>query len=191
LGELLPELRGYDELYMDAEAILSLSEIVFHQKEWVKHRSSVLYLDPLLVMLKVHALEPKDLSEIFLKSWHPIVELESVSPPGLREAVDYWTELLPLAERAGELGTTESQLEQLSSSELKQRGIISEEDFEKVLDRAWRELKEMAGKRGFISYWDYIVSKSFQETVMRAWVLSFLVSYGYAFFASNERTVAS
>lgn len=180
LRELLPRLKGYEELYLDARAILGLSEVVFHQGEWVKHRSSILYLDPLLIMLKVQALEPKELAEIFLKSWSPVVELEMLSPGGLEEALEYWSELLPLSERAQGLEGGEAELHRFSERDLEKRGFLGGEEFEKLLQEEWEELKRMAGARGAVSYWDFIRAESFERTAERAWVLSFLISYGYA-----------
>jgi hypothetical protein len=177
LRELLPMLQGYEELFLDIKAVLGLAEVIQHQGEWVKHRSSVLYLDPLLVMLKVQALEPQELAEVFMRSWSPVVELETLSVGGLREALDYWTELLPLGERACELEGKGGKAAAVSGEELKRQGYV-EEGFEKRLDRIMRELKHRAGERGEISYWDFIRAESYEKTVERAWLVSFLVSYG-------------
>jgi hypothetical protein len=180
LRKLLPELRSYEELYMDAKAVLGLAEVVLHQDRWVRHRSSTLYLDPLLIMLKVRALEPKELAEVLARVWYPVAELEAICPAGIREALDYWTELPPLGERGGELGGTGGIPERLSPSELRRLGLVSEREFEELLREAWEELKELAGERGFIPYWDFVSAGSFRKTIERAWLVSFLVSYGYA-----------
>lgn len=180
LRELLPKLRKHDELYLDIQAVLGLADVVFQQGEWIKHKSSMLYLDPLLIMLKLHALPPRELAGVFAHAWHPIVQLETLSPHGIREAQGYWTNLPPLDERWREPDATEVLTGEIARRELARMGILSEEDFAAVLDRTWRELKDAVGGRGEISYWDFISKRSFEETVARAWLVSFLASYGYA-----------
>jgi len=180
LRELLPKLRKHEELYLDIQAVLGLADVVFQQGEWIKHKSSMLYLDPLLIMLKLHALPAKDLAEVLARAWHPIIDLESLSPRGVKEGLDYWRNLPSLEERWRGLDTTEVFTGEIARMELARMGILSDEDFAAVLDRTWRELKDAAGKRGSMSYWDFISERSFEETVVRAWLVSFLVSYGYA-----------
>ena len=180
LRELLPKLRKDEELSLDIQAVLGLADVIFQQGEWIKHKSSMLYLDPLLITLKLHALPPNDLAEIWVKSWHPILELEGLSPHGIREAMEYWTNLPLLGERWKEPGVTEVLAGGIARKELARLGILSEEEFAATLDRKWRELKDAAGEKGEIPYWDFICAESFEQTVTRAWFVSFLVSYGYA-----------
>jgi len=185
LRELLPKLKKHEEFYLDIQAVLGLADVVFQQGEWIKHKSSMLYLDPLLITLKLHALPARELAEILTRSWHPIVEFESLSPHGIKEAMEYWTNLPSLEERWRELEATEVLTGEIARRELARLGILSEEDFTAMLDRTWRELKDAAKERGEISYWDFIHAQSFEETVIRAWLVSFLVSYGYATLELN------
>jgi hypothetical protein len=178
LRELLPQLQRHEELYLDVQAVLGLADVICQQGEWVKHRSSMIYLDPLLIELKLHALPTHDLAEVLINSWHPIIELESLSAHGIAEANQYWVNLPPLEERWRQFGTPEAP-EEISWQELAQLGILSKEDFETMLDNLWRELKHSAGE-GKVDYWDFILERSFEETIDKAWLVSFLVSYGYA-----------
>lgn len=180
LRELLPKLRRNEELYMDIQAVLGLAEVIYRQGEWVKHRSSLLYLDPLLITLKLHALEPDELAEIFTKCWHPLVELEAVTPHGIVEARNYWRELLPLSQRWLELEGKGRSADEIGREELEHMRILFKEEFSAVLERMANELREMAGKKGGISYWDFIGRSKFSETIERAWLTSFLITYGYA-----------
>jgi hypothetical protein len=173
-------LRSHEDLYLDIQAVLGLAEVVFQQEEWIKHKSSMLYLDPLLIMLKLHALPAKDLAEVLVRAWHPIIDLESLSPHGVKEGMDYWKNLPNLDERWRDLETTEVLTGEVARRELARMGILSDEDFATVLDKIWRELKDAAGEQGELSYWDFISERSFEETVVKAWLVSFLVSYGYA-----------
>jgi hypothetical protein len=180
LRELLPKLRSHEDLYLDIQAVLGLAEVVFQQEEWIKHKSSMLYLDPLLIMLKLHALPARDLAEVLVRAWHPIIELEALSPHGIREGMEYWKNLPSLDERWRDLETTEVLTGEVARRELTRMGILSDEDFAAALDKSWRELRDRAGEEGEVSYWEFISGRSFEETVVKAWLVSFLVSYGYA-----------
>jgi hypothetical protein len=165
LRAILPKLRDSDELNLDIDAVLGLANIIFHQGESIKYKSSLLYLDPLLIMWKIRALSSKELAGVLASSWHPIVDMESITPHGIKESMDYWTNLPSLGDREFE--------------ELARLGILTKEEFVSAIERAWVELKEKADG-GEISYWDFIAAKTFEETIGRAWLVSFLVSYGYA-----------
>jgi hypothetical protein len=180
LRELLPRLSKSEDLYLDIQAVLGLADVVYEQGEWIKSRSSMLYLDPLLIMLKLHALSPRDLAEVLVRSWHPIIELESLSPHGIKEGLDYWKNLPSLEDRFGGLETTEVMTGEMARKELARMGILTDEDFATVLDKLWRELKDAVGRGGEISYWRFVSERTFKETVSKAWLVSFLVSYGYA-----------
>ncbi len=180
LKELLPKLKTNDELFLDVQAVLGLADVVYQQGEWIKHKSSLLYLDPLLITLKLYALEPSDLAEVLVRAWHPIIDIEALAPPGIREGLDYWRDLPAMGDRFKDLEVTEVMTGEIARKELAKMGILSDEDLTAVLDKTWRELKERVGKRESMSYWDFIQAKTFEDTVFRAWLVSFLVSYGYA-----------
>lgn len=176
LRELLPLLKKHEELYLDLQAVLSLSEVIYQQGEWIKHRSSLLYLDPLLVFLKIHALSTEELAEIFVKSWHPVIEAECLTPHGLREGYEYWKLLPSLDERLKALEVERIELSPMEREELERMGFLSREMFEKMLNQLWEELK----KKGKVSYWSFVKGKNYAETVRRAYLLSFLITYGMA-----------
>jgi hypothetical protein len=57
------------------------------------------------------------------------------------------------------------------------------------LDNYWQELKDCVaakGKDGKIHYWDFIGGESYEETVERAFLTSFLITYGYATLEINR-----
>lgn len=178
LREILPKLREQDEFFLDIEAVLGLADVVFHQGEWIKHKSSMLYFDPMLITWKLHALPPKELAEVCAGSWHPTLDMECITPHGIKEAMDYWTNLPSFGERA-KLDATEVLPEEVARQELARLGILSEEEFVTALERAWGELKGKADG-GEVGYWDFISARTFEGTIARAWLVSFLVSYGYA-----------
>ncbi len=179
LRELLPKLKTNDELFLDVQAVLGLSDVVFQQGEWIKHKSSLLYLDPLLITLKLYALEPSDLAEVLARAWHPIIDIEALSAPGIREGMDYWRDLPKFGDRFKDLEVTEVLTGEIARKELAKMGILTDEDLSAVVEKTWRELKERVGAKGKMSYWDFIQAKTFEETVFRAWLTAFLISYGY------------
>src|SRR2546422_4511544 len=96
LKKHLPDWEFLDELLLDSEAIYELAQIVKLQDSWLKGKASSLYIDPLLVQLKVKLLSREALAESFVKSWHPIAQLDQLSPRGLEKAFVYWRDLQPL-----------------------------------------------------------------------------------------------
>ncbi len=180
LNEIFQEVDDPEELLLDIRAVLALSDVVSQQESWIKHKSSLLHFDPMLVSWKVRGLSEKQLAYVLVNSWHPIVEMESIAKPGIREAMEYWRDLEPLSERGVELDAEEKATGEITREELSEYGFQSEEDFEEAIERKWEELKRMADGDEEILYWDFVDSEVFRDTVRNAWLTSYLISYGYA-----------
>ena len=55
--------------------------------------------------------------------------------------------------------------------------------FSEELENFWQRLKkevEEKGEKGKLRYWDFIGSETYEETVQKAFMASFLITYGYA-----------
>jgi hypothetical protein len=188
IDDLLQVIKRYFETWesmgdrcLDAQAINHLATIVELQGSWVKDRSTSLYADPFLIGQKILRLRRGDLAEAFLKSWHPVLEHEQISPESLKAALEYWKNLLPLADRWGGLPEgLESELGTTSFGDLIKEELASEMAFDESIEALWAELKERYNAEGKIEYWDFIRTSSFSETVQRAYLASFLITYRYA-----------
>ena len=175
-----PEWELPEELCLDAEAIHQLASLIKLQGDWVKHRSTSLYTDPFLLEEKIRRLGKEELVALFLETWHPIVELEQISPHSLAEAIKYWQSLLPLSERWLKTGYLETETGVTTREELIKRRILVDKAFSEELEVFWEELKQRVGGEGKIRYWDFIGADTYSETIRRAYITSFLVTYGYA-----------
>lgn len=175
-----PEWKLPEELCLDAEAINQLASLIQMQSKRVKHQSTSLYTDPFLLEEKMNRLSKEQLVAIFLKVWQPIVALEQISPYSLSEAVKYWQNLLPLNERWGEPSIQKREPGKSSREELIEQNILMDEDFSGQLEKFWQELKQKTGKKAKIRYWNFVGSDTYAETVRRAYMTSFLLTYGYA-----------
>lgn len=177
LRRYLPRWKLLEDLLLDAEAVAKIASIIKLQKDWIIHRSSSLYIDPLLVELKVKMMEKEGLAECFLRSRRPIISLEQLSKERMEEAVAYWNQLLPLEERFGEEEAPEAgKMGLLSPEDLVDLRIVSPEEFRGLLEGLWEELKAT----GRTPYKDFVYTDSFEETLDRAYLVSFLVSGGFA-----------
>ena len=178
--EYFPEWKLPEELCLDAEAVHSLSSVIKLQSDWVKHRSTSLYTDPFLLEEHIQRMSGEELAHLFLKTWNPIVELEQISPHSLSVAIKYWQSLLPLSERWMKTTFLKTETGVATREELIRQRILAEEAFSEGLETLWEELKQMAGEKGKIRYWDFIGAETYSETIQRAYMTSFLVTYGYA-----------
>lgn len=178
--EYFPEWESLDEFSLDAEAVNCLASVIKLQSDWVRHRSTSLYTDPFLLEEKIRKLDKKELASFFLRAWHPIVELEQISPLSLSEAMKYWRGLLPLDERWLKTQAVETELGVTSREELVKQRILMEKAFTEELEALWEELKSKVKEDGRMHYWDFVGMDSYEETLQRAYMTSFLVTYGYA-----------
>jgi len=181
LDRYLPGWEALDDLSLDAEALNRLTMVIEAQGGWIKYRSSLLYVDPLLIEFKVRALDAKALFTSFVRAWRPILEYEQLSPQRVKEAVEYWNRLPSLRERFRRLPSPPwTRPSALSLEEMLELGVFSAQGFEQVLSEFAMELMDRAKKEGSVAYWDFIYAETYEETVRRAYLTSFLVTYGYA-----------
>lgn len=181
--EYFPEWELPEDLCLDAETIHRLASVIKLQSEWVKHRSTSLYTDPFLLEEKLTRISKEDIVNIFVKAWHPTVELEQISLHSLAAAIKYWKSLLPLNERWKQLFPEEIAAGVATREELIRQRIIRDKAFSEELEKFWHKLKgevEEKGEDGKIRYWNFIGAETYEETVNKAFMISFLVTYGYA-----------
>jgi hypothetical protein len=180
LRKQLPEWKFLDDLLVDSEAMLELAQIVKLQDEWLKHRASSLYIDPLLIQLKVKLLSKEELYEGFVKSWHPLVQVDQISPSGLEKAFAYWRDLTPLAERfKQDFGSYGVQPGVIDVKDLVDLKIYSQQQFEERLKVLREELLEKSNGE-WIDYRAFIEAPTFEDKIVRAYLLAFLISEGLA-----------
>ncbi|MCS7125076.1 MAG: hypothetical protein NZ932_06680 [Candidatus Bathyarchaeota archaeon] len=188
IREFFPEWENPEDLCLDAEAINRLASVIKLQSEWVKHRSTSLYTDPFLLEEKVKRLEKETIVEAFLGAWQPIIELEQITFQSLKEALQYWESLSPLKDRWKAFPTPEEAGGTATREELIKLKVLRDKAFTEELENFWNELKRLAaekGENGRVSYWDFVGAETYEETVHRAFLTSFLVTYGYATLEIN------
>jgi hypothetical protein len=181
--EYFPEWTIPEDLCLDAETIHHVASVIKLQGEWVKHRSTSLYTDPFLLEEKLTRLTKAEIVETFVKAWHPTIELEQISIHSLKEALNYWEALLPMNERWKETPPTEVEIGSATREELVQERILRDRAFSEELENFWQELKNRVqekGEKGRIRYWSFVGAEAYEETVHRAFMTSFLITYGYA-----------
>jgi len=180
IRKFFPRVRSLEDFCLDAEALKELSSVLEEQGNWIEHQSTSLYKDPFLIEKRIREMGAERLAEVFLRSWHPIVALEQISTTSLKNSMEYWKDLLPLDERWSREEPRVLETGRASLEEAIRLGFISERDFALELETLWAELRGRVGEEGKIRYWDFIGAETYEETLWRAFLTSFLVSYGYA-----------
>ena len=181
--EYFPHWQNPDELKLDAETLHHLASVIKLQSEWVKQRSTSLYTDPFLLEEKILQIGKQEMVNVFLKAWHPLIEFEQISLNSLAQGLLYWEALAPIGERWKDLDVSEVSMGFASRDELIKQGVLGDREFSEELNCYWQELRDCVAKKGQdgkIQYWDFIGADTYEETVQRAFLTSFLVTYGYA-----------
>ena len=172
-------LRSLEDHLLDMRAITSVARVVGLQSANLRFQSSSLFVDPGTVNQKLDTLSREQLAEFLLLSWHPIVELEQLTLDSTREAKEYWDKMLSFFDRRKrlQLGPFETP-SATDLEELARQRVVEEKAYTRKMQDLWKELKETAGE-GNVDYWKFIQRPDFAETIARAQLVSFLVSYGY------------
>ena len=183
IKEYFPHWEHPDELKLDAEVLHHLATVIKIQSEWVKHRSTALYTDPFLLEEKIRGTSKEGMVNVFLGAWSPIVEFEQLSLHHMAQGLLYWDALEPIGDRWKDIDVSAVATGSISREELVKQRVLSDKEFSEELECHWQELKvkiQEKGKNGKIAYWDFIGADTYEDTVQRAFLTSFLVTYGYA-----------
>lgn len=188
LRRLLPSWRKPSDLILDGEALRGLSRVVELQDEWVKERSRLRILDPETVKERIGEASIPQLASLFFKVWKPIVRLETLTRERLEEAASYWVKLKPRSFKQPKESPIPGR-EEASAETIRALGLSLGVDFRKLMEEVFLEFKARAERLGGeISYWDFVRAQSFRETVVRAYVVSFLATYGYVQLSQDRLT---
>ncbi|MEM3040716.1 MAG: hypothetical protein QXG97_01655, partial [Nitrososphaerota archaeon] len=150
LRQCFPKWKTLDEIVLDAQTLNQIATIVKLQGDWVKYRSTSLYVDPLLIEFKIKMIPPSKLAALLEEAWHPIIEMEGLSRRRIQEAVDYWNNLASLDARRVRFQTMPETVRTATEEELLKRKLLSETTFGEVLKKLWLELKARAASEGKI-----------------------------------------
>ncbi|MCW4029439.1 MAG: hypothetical protein NWE92_07315 [Candidatus Bathyarchaeota archaeon] len=181
--QYFPNWQQPDELKLDAETLSHLATVIKMQSEWVKQRSTSLYTDPFLLEEKIRQTSREGMVDVFLGAWSPLVEFEQLSLPNIAQGLLYWEALAPLGDRWKDIDVSEVATGAVSREELVKQRVLSDKEFSEELETYWQELKVTVNEKGDsqkIAYWNFIGADTYEETVQRAFLTSFLVTYGYA-----------
>ncbi|MEJ2241145.1 MAG: hypothetical protein P8Y18_03260 [Candidatus Bathyarchaeota archaeon] len=180
IRQFFPEWESSEEMVMDAKAIQCLASVIESQGDWVKYRSTSLYTDPFLLEEKIQKLNKEEIVGIFMHVWNPLIEMEQLSLSHLANAIEYWNNLIPLNERLKRDNPILVEAEATTREELIRLRILADKTFREELEAFWQELKTRTVNKDRILYWNFVGAKTYNETLKRAYMTSFLVTYGYA-----------
>jgi hypothetical protein len=190
VNEIIKIVKAYfphwdqpDELKLDAEALHHLATVIKMQSEWVKQRSNSLYTDPFLLEEKIRQTGKQQMVDVFLGAWSPVIEFEQLSLHNVAQGLLYWQALAPIDQRWKDIDVSAVAMGSVSREEMVKQRVLSDKEFSEELEAYWLELKNNVlekGVDGKIAYWDFIGADTYEETVQRAFITSFLVTYGYA-----------
>ena len=113
----------------------------------------------------------------------PIIEFEQISLNTLAQGLLYWEALAPISERWKDFEAAEVSNAYTSRDELIKQRVLSDKEFSVELDTYWQELKDCVAAKGQedkVNYWDFIGADTYEETVQRAFLTAFLITYGFA-----------
>ncbi len=186
LRQFFPLWETFQDHCIDAHTLNRLSEVVRLQNTQLKFQSSALYADPEFIARKVERMSEKRLAEVLLHSWHPLAELEQLTEETVTDALNYWDALLPIAERWKKRQFIEGKPPSSTDAETLTGLGIQGEEFNKQIAQIYEELRTSCETSKFTNYWAFVRRSNYQETVRRAYFVSFLVTYGFAKLQTND-----
>ncbi len=160
----------YSYLLKDIRALSGLIAILEAQGRSLKKRGIGLYLDKLLLRLKIFKMNIDELANIFSISWRPIVSLEMINLESIGESVSYFNNLSDLASRKFSF-----EEEHLSYGDFKPKLFIIPSELKLLMNKLYEDLKHYS-KGEYVEYEAFIRYKG--DPIENAYLLSFLISEG-------------
>jgi hypothetical protein len=175
-----------EEHLLYASLMRLIIETVRLQCRWLRYEADELYVDSDIAREKVNVLSMRTLNSIFLKSYHPIVEVEQLTERAMRMGEEHWEYLseggideIILGPGFMEYGA------QSSEAQL----VLQRIRFDELLDELEREIRDMAATNGNeVPYSEFVSrggSADFTEMVSRSYLGSFLISQGRVGMVAN------
>lgn len=172
-------LEEPEEYLLYASLLRLIVATVRLQCRWLRYEADELYVDSDLARERITRLSTRTLNSMFLKSFHPIVEMDEMTGRALEMGRDHWEELP--GERVQEELDAEGILTYGSSSEAGLL-VLQEVTFDQLLSGLERELaSEFDREGGSLPYRDFLTRggrADFAEMVTRSYLGSFLISQG-------------
>jgi len=170
LEVLIDEIRNTGDLLKDSKALHGLITILYNQYKILKTRGLGLYLEPILIQLRVQQLTIKEISDLIRSIWTPTVEIEQVNNALLELATTYYITFKKFIEEKSEL-----------KMEVKMKNLAKEDfviplSIREKLNKLFNELLQES-KGNWIDYYSFI-HKVGESCVERAYLLSFLITDG-------------
>lgn len=168
-----------EEHLLYASLVRLIVETVRLQCRWLRYEADELYVDSDIAREKMESLSMRTLNTIFLKSFHPLVEVEQLTEGAMKMGEDHWNGL-PEGIEEGDFPDGEFIMYDASSAE--GEFVLQKISFEELLDGIEREvLEKISGNGVELNYGDFISrggSAEFAEMVSRSYLSSFLISQG-------------
>ncbi len=175
LRKYLALCKTFKDYCLDGKALNALSKVIELQNAQLLFQSSKLYVNPEILKRKIYSLSLEDLTNVFLKSWHPIIEMEQLTLQSIINGLSYWRNFSPY--RKFKIVKSNSKAPTIING----KTLRKNENLSNLMVKLWKEMIELTGEKEKIDYWMFIRKNDFSTTVKRAYITSFLISYGYAF----------
>ena len=170
LSKLFDNVDYEKYLIKDIRALNGLISILELQSECLRRMGLGLYLDKVLIKLKILKSNVNELARIFEEVWSPIASIEALTVDDIKEVVLYFENLKPLYERRLKRGGV-STIRSLESAEY----YKLDKDIKSRMMELFNELVNYSGGK-YIDYYRFI---EMGNCIERAYTLSYLITEGY------------
>ncbi len=167
----IDQMRLYASLARKVVSVLRL------QCSWLRYEADELFVGSDIARDTIEKMHLRSIITIFIKSLHPVVEVEQLNTKAVEMGMDHWEELirfLPIEDMAP------GRVEMYRPGSEEASHFVGGPDFEGLVSRIEDEYRDLSSQ-GKVEYWAFLSrdgTASFAEVVERAFLTSFLLSQG-------------